>query len=398
MGTESDKKARLPDNEVLAGSNGVRILVLSARFGGGHKTAAEALTGWWEQSGAGCSVRIVDYYDRFVSPMITHAASVGYTQSVRLFPLGYQLFYEVTSHLTPDSSGQQWLNRLGRVELEQYLRRNPADVIVAVHPTPSGALSDLRRSGRLKAPVVTVITDFVVHSQWIHPGTDLYLVGSEGVREGLIGRGVPPERIRVTGIPIQINTRLLDQREVLREKWGLRPDLPTVLVMTGAQGLLRRPWALFHTIASRPVQGFFLCGKDRALLARLKLMGDRYPDFRIMRFVRVVPELMCVSDVLISKAGGLTTSEALAMELPMVLFHPIPGQEFANRDYLVQAGAALSADSLPALGSALDELCAAPERLGAMRAAIRQVRRPRAAEDGGMEVLRLVRERWRWNA
>jgi processive 1,2-diacylglycerol beta-glucosyltransferase len=231
-----------------------------------------------------------------------------------------------------------------------------------------------------------------VHSQWIHMATDLYLVGSEPVREGMIRRGIPPERVRTTGIPVRVNTRLLEQREALKEKWGLKPDIPTVLVMTGAQGMMRRPTSLFHTIASRPVQGFFLCGKDRSLISRLKLWEERYPDFRIMPFVRIVPELMCVSDVLITKAGGLTTSEALAMELPMIIFHPIPGQEYANRDYLVEAGAALSANTMRELGGALDLVCKEPVRLERMREATRGIRRPAAAEAAVGEMLRLLNE------
>jgi processive 1,2-diacylglycerol beta-glucosyltransferase len=369
-----------------------RILVLSAKFGGGHKSAAEAIRAWWDQNVPGSEITVLDHFDQFVSPVVTQAASIGYTQSVRLWPRGYRFFYEATRRLNPDSAAQQWLNGLGKRELCDYLRDHPADLVVAVHPTPSGALSDLRREGLLKAPAVTVITDYTVHSQWIHPSTNLYLVGSECVRDGLIQRGVPEEKIRVTGIPVRVNTSLLAQREALREKWGLKPDVPSVLVMTGAQGMMRRPWRLFHTIASRPVQGFFVCGKDKALATRLKLREDRYPDFRILSFVRIIPELMCVSDVLISKAGGLTTSEALAMELPMILFHPIPGQEYANRDYLVRAGAAMAADSTRDLGVALDTLCRSPERLQEMREATRQVRRPEAARDAGQEMLRLLGE------
>lgn len=371
-------------------------LILSAKFGGGHKTTAEALCAAWECAIPGGRVQVLDHYEEFVSPVVTQAASIGYTQSVRLLPQGYSLFYEATRNLPHDSRAQRWLNSIGRRDLEAYLREHSADVIIGVHPTPCGALSCLRGRGVLKSPVVTVVTDYVVHAQWIHPHTDLYLVGSEQVREGFIARGVPPEKIRVTGIPIRANTALLQQREALKLKWGLKPGLPTVMVMTGAQGMMRRPWPLFRTIASRPVQGFFLCGKDRALQNRLRLWANRYPEFRILPFVRIVPELMCVSDVLITKAGGLTTSEALAMELPMVIFHPIPGQEYANRDYLVGAGAALAADNNRELGAALDTLCAHPERLERMRDAIRRIRRPDAAGEAVREIVTLIREPWRW--
>jgi len=375
---------------LFARGRGRRVLVLSARFGGGHRSTAEAIRHWWERHVPDSDLRVLDHYDEFVNPVITETASVGYTQSVRLFPPAYHLFYEATRQLQPSSPAQQWLNSIGKRGLAAYLERERPDLIVAVHPTPAGALAEMRLDGSLDVPVVTVVTDYVVHAQWIHPGTDLYLVGSEGVRSGLARRGVPEEAIRVTGIPVQANTALLEQRDALREKWNLKPGLLTLLVMTGAQGMMRRPWRLFRTIASRPVQGFFLCGKDRALLSRLKLREERYPDFRIMPFVRIVPELMCVSDLLISKAGGLTVSEALAMELPMIIFHPIPGQEFANRDYLLQAGAAMAADTMGDLGAALDELCRRPERLEAMRAATRTIRRPDAARDAGLEMLRLL--------
>ena len=369
---------------------GSRVLVLSARFGGGHRSAAEAILHSWRDRHPDGEIRILEYFEEFVSPVTTRAASIGYTQSVRLFPLGYRLFYEATAGLKPTSPAQQWLNNLGRERLSEFLRSYPADVIVAVHPTPAGALSELKRLGVLRARTVTVVTDFVVHSQWIHPRTDLYLVGSDCVKDGLVRRGVPEGTIRVTGIPIRVNQELLSQREALREKWGTRPGLPTVLVMTGAQGLMRRPQRLFHTIASRPVQGFFVCGRDRALYQRLRGFGQRYPNFRVMPFVRIVPELMCVADVLISKAGGLTTSEALAMELPLIIFHPIPGQEYANRDYLLREGAALAADTLRELGAALDLVCADPGQLARMRQAIHRIRRPNAAQDSCREIERLL--------
>jgi len=397
MSVAPPPEGRLTEPEVRELGRGVRAVILSAKFGGGHKSTADALRYWWDNSLPEGHIEVLDYFDEFVSPVLTNAAHIGYTQSVRLFPLGYRMFYQVTRDLKPQSPAQQWLNSIGRRELATYLQGHSADIYIAVHPTPAGALSCLRLSGELKTPVVTVITDYAVHSQWIHPGTDLYLVGSDDVRDGLVERGVPAEKIRVTGIPIRVNSNLLRQREALREKWGLKPGIPSVLVMTGAQGMMRRPWRLFHTIASRPVQGFFLCGKDRALMQRLKLWANRYPAFRIMPFVRIVPELMCVSDVLISKAGGLTTSEALAMELPMIIFHPIPGQEYSNRDYLVQAGAALSADSTRELGQALDLLCRSPQKLQEMRAAIGRIRRPDAAEHAGIEMLRLLHERCRWD-
>lgn len=367
------------------------ILILSAAFGGGHESAARALRAWWEREIDPHGVRILDHYAEFVSPVTTRAASIGYTQSVRLFPPGYSAFYEITRALPADSGPQKWLNSLGKRELCAYLHSRAPAAAVAVHPTPAGALSELRLEGKINIPAVTIVTDYVVHNQWIHFGTDLYVVGSEEVKRGLIAHGIPPERIQASGIPVHVDTGLLAQREALREKWRLEPDLPALLVMTGAQGMMRRPFQLFNAVAAHPVQGFFLCGRDTSLLNRLNLFARHYPRFRVLPFLRVVPELMCVSDLLISKAGGLTVSEALAMELPMLVFRPIPGQEYANRDFLVSHGAALTARRTSELSRRIAQICADPSILRTMREATRRIARPHSAADAGRAILQLVR-------
>ena len=367
---------------------GPRLCLLSANYGGGHRTTALALSNAWQRRSAGAQLDVIDYFSAFVSPRTAWIADVGYRQSVRLFPVAYRLFYAATQRIGPDSWAQRWLNGLGHEELAAYLQAERPDMVVAVHPTPAGAVADLRRTGRISCPVVTVITDYVVHSQWIHPGTDLYLVGCDEVRAGLIDRGIAPDRVHVSGIPMAADDALLANREELRQEWDLDPDLLTVMVMTGAQGLMRRPWRLYQALAQLPIQGFFLCGDDESLYRRLRVHGR--PRLRPMPFTPRVAELMAASDVLVSKSGGLTTAEALTMELPMIVYHPIPGQEAANRDYLVSAGAALNAPHTRGLIRLVREMSENRRPLDQMRVAARRLKKPLAADDAAEQMLRVL--------
>jgi processive 1,2-diacylglycerol beta-glucosyltransferase len=206
--------------------------------------------------------------------------------------------------------------------------------------------------GLLDAPLVTVITDNTAHSQWVHPETDCYFVGSEQVRQGLIYQGVPDHKIIVTGIPIDLKFALTPSREDLYVKFGLNPQIPVILIMAGAVGMLRGIPALCQVLDEfpLPLQVMVITGKDKGLYQHLGEQTSKLGKlFKVYQFVDNVDEFMAVSNLLITKAGGLTISEALAMGLPMLIYRPIPGQEMENTRYLLGAGAALPAYDLKEL-------------------------------------------------
>ncbi|MBI3912397.1 MAG: glycosyltransferase [Armatimonadetes bacterium] len=373
-----------------AGQRACSTLILSCNYGGGHRSAAQALSQWWAHGRSHWQVTVFDYFSRFVHPLYARATEFSYVQSVRLFPPVYGFFYELTANIPADSRTQQFINHLGKQSLLRYLRQHPADLVACVHPTPAGALSDLKRDGLIDCQVATVVTDLVIHSQWIHPYVDLYLVGSDCVREGLIRRGIRPERIRVTGIPIVPRFTEGVNRQAARRQLRVRPELPGVLVMVGAAGMIRKAIDIYYAIEDLPVELFFVCGQDQHLRSRLRALTHGRPRFHVLGFVDNVPELMAACDFMVSKAGGLTISEALAMELPMLIYRPIPGQEHANRDYLVHVGAAVSARNQRELRQRLIALCSNPGLLKRMRAAAHAVRRPYATEDAARAMAALV--------
>lgn len=360
----------------------MRVAILSCNYGGGHRRVAEAIAAEWEARTGG-RADIVDYFAQFVHPLFDAVTKFSYIQSVRRAPGMYGLFYRLTGEIRPDSPVQRAINRMGMERLARYLAREHPDVVCCVHCTPAGTMSDLKIAGRTSVPCLTVITDYVTHSQWIHPRVDRYCVPSDEVRDGLVGRGVPPERIVVSGLPVEAKFLGPLDRPALLTRLGLTSGAPVVLVMAGAYAMLGGVLDVVRVLVDfpRPVQGLVVCGHDRRLEDQVRARVERSPHpFRVFGYVDNVEELMTASDLLITKAGGVTVSEALVMGLPMLIYRPIPGQEEGNTRFLLAHGAALAPTTPRALRETLEGLLARPEQLDAMRRAARAIARPHATE------------------
>ncbi|MDR5708759.1 MAG: glycosyltransferase [Armatimonadota bacterium] len=369
-----------------------RILVLSATYGGGHQRVAEALRSAWAELLPAIQVEIVDFFEAFVNPALNRMVRSLYVTSVRHAPAVWGAFYYATGNIRPDSPTQRLINRLGRQRLVAYLRNVRPALLVHVHPTPAGVVSDLKAEGEVHQPSAVVLTDYAIHSQWIHPHVDRYCVPSEAVRAGLVDRGVPADRIFITGIPIAREFTLpLDRREVA-PRLGLDPDRTTVLVMAGAYAMLGGILEIHRVILSLPhrVQAVFICGRDAGLVERLRRRSRRRPEVRVEGYVANVAEWMTCADLLVTKAGGATVSEALAKALPMVIYRPIPGQEEWNTRMLVEAGAARIARNPEELARLLHGLLRDPGELDRMQQAARKAARPNAAREAAQRILELL--------
>jgi len=334
---------------------------------------------------------LLDYMD-LVNPALNRTIQSLYLASIKHFPGGYGWFYRATSTIAPDSPFQSLLNSLGREQMARLVSATSPRAIISTFPTQAGVLSDMRRLGQCTVPAVTVITDNTVHSQWVHPHTDLYCVSSPEVAQALTARGVARNRIAVTGIPVrQAFTHRIEGLEVRRRlRWD--PQLPIVLIMSGAFGALggvgEACRALTHM--GRPVQLVVVCGRDRQLASRLQRQTQHFPyPVHVYGYVEAIAEFMAASDLLVTKAGGVTTAEALALGVPVVIFRAIPGQEEANANYLCDHGAAMSARTTDELRGLCDVLLAEEARRAAMRRSGRRLGRPDAAADVARLALQL---------
>ena len=354
------------------------LTILSCNYGGGHRRVGEAIAAEWEARTGG-RADLVDYFARFVHPVFDAVTKFSYIQSVRRAPGMYGMFYKATGEIRPDSLVQRAINRMGMERLDRYLKAEEPDVVCCVHCTPAGTMSDLKIAGRTQIPCLTVITDYVTHSQWIHPRVDEYSVPAAEVRDGLVSRGVPADRIAVTGLPIERKfLRTLD-REALARQFGLAPGRPVVLVMAGAYAMLGGVGDVARVLARfpRPLTALIVCGHDHRLQdqVRARMTGSPHP-FQVFGYINNVEELMAASDLLITKAGGVTVSEALVLGLPMLIYRPIPGQEEGNTRYLLEHGAALAPKTPTMLHEMLEGLFADPARLAAMKRAASGLARP----------------------
>jgi processive 1,2-diacylglycerol beta-glucosyltransferase len=321
------------------------VLILSASYGGGHNQVAKALTAALELQMPEIEVATVDYCN-LIEPFVNRLTHFSYNQSIRYFPVGYGLYYQATGKIAPDSFWQRRLNRLGYTELLKLVNRLNPQVIVSVFPLPAGVLSQMKECGDLNIPIITVITDMSVHSQWVHPHTDLYVVGSSEVANGLMERGIPRDRIAVTGIPIMPAFSHTFDKAKVRMEFGVPADRKLAVFMGGSHGIFGK--TNFHRIFDElgdKVQGLIITGRNQDLFEKLQAASFKYSNLKILPYVENMADLMDITDLLVTKSGGITISEALVKGLPMVIYKPVPGQEELNANYLWRHRAAIIAKS-----------------------------------------------------
>ncbi|AHF06083.1 MGDG synthase family glycosyltransferase [Desulfitobacterium metallireducens] len=375
----------------------LRVLVISAKFGAGHVRAAEAVIDVIREKNPHAEIYHEDF-GAYLNKVFNSVLKTAYIDMIKYTPKLWGKFYYKTSEIPPDSLFQRFLNGLGRRELLTYIHTLQPDLIVCTYPTISGVLAQLRKNQLLNIPLATVVTDYAIHNQWVHQGIDLYLVGSQEVYEGLVKRGIDPNCIKITGIPVSLKFESELNRKELVDKFGLNPKHPTILVMGGAYGVLNGASRICKMIAGSeiPVQLIIVCGKDKRLYNTIeRAVRESKNKVLLFGFVRNVEELMTVSDVVITKAGGLTVSEALTKQLPLVIYKPIPGQEEENANFLKRIGAGKIATHEEELGQIMGALIENLDERETMRQAASCAIPGRAAEKAADYMLELIDD---WNS
>ena len=274
------------------------------------------------------------------------------------------------------------------------LRASPPDLIITTHFFPTDVVSACKRAGWLHAPLVVVVTDFYPHRFWVSTEAEAYVCGTQESAGLLRQRRIRPERLHVLGIPIGSRFHAVLDRGALQVQFGLDPHRRTVLVTSG--GSTVGPFepvveALLGLDAHAPeqLQLLVVCGDTAAAVRRLQARAHTASmPMHVFGFVDNMPELMAVSDVVVTKAGGLTVSEALGRGLPLILYHVIPGQELLNARYVTERGAAIIARRPNEAARAVRQLLEDPARADAMRKVAAGLSRCDAAETIVSDVVR----------
>ena len=376
-----------------------KVLIMSASTGGGHNRAARAIKEELESrtiDNMSIECEIVDSL-KLVNNTMDKVISRGYEKSALYTPKAYGSVYRF-SETTIASKNEFKTNPLTSLMARKFkhlLNESTPDLIIGTHPFPMIALSTLKKNNNIHSlsrsesfykstkvdipPMISVLTDYTTHSTWIQNQIDYYIVGHEYVKELLVYEGVDSEKVKAFGIPVEKSFLSHRDRETVLTELGLSPEKLTVLLMGGSFGAGNIKETLEDLIAiDRDFQILVITGRNEHLKDKLSKMLDstiHNKNICLLGYTNKMNDILASIDVLISKPGGLTTTEALLNDVPMIVPYFIPGQEEENLDFLTNCGAALRTTKKYSLPVLLKVLIDDPSRLDNLRKNIKSIRK-----------------------
>ncbi|MCE5285079.1 MAG: UDP-N-acetylglucosamine--LPS N-acetylglucosamine transferase [Pelosinus sp.] len=317
------------------------VLIISASIGSGHNRAANAVADELKQRYPAAQINVVDFMAGQNS-YINRLVKETYLKLLDISPNIYDLLYRWTQGAQRGSKAKSLIGRIMKRSMAKLVNRYQPDLLITTHPFPCGAAAHLKAEGRTNTPLMAVITDFSVHRMWIYKEVDCYFVAAPEFKEQLAEQGIEREKIHVTGIPISPEFAAKVDGNLMIDKLGLDKNKPIILIMGGGLGLGGVKQALISLEeVTLPLQLIVITGRNSVLRHELKAAADSSGHLtQVLGFTKRISELMAIADILITKPGALTISEALAMKLPMLLYESIPGQEKDNAAWLESNGAA----------------------------------------------------------
>lgn len=371
------------------------FVILSVSAGSGHMRAAAAIRSALLEEDPGCEVTILDTF-KYTSPLLEKLILGAYMEILKHTPAIYGYLYSRSEKGQPLSGYaktefNKLLSKFSAARLTEFISLHKPGAVICTHPFPLGVMSAILPRGELRCFTVGSITDFIIHPYWVFPEVDLYLVGADHLARDLTGFGIPAERVHATGIPIDpVFTSPVDREGVLAG-CGLDPGQPTILVMGGGLGLgpLAESVKALGSL-DEICQVIVVTGNNVQLRERIENMAPDLPNrLCVLGFVDNVHKLMAASDIMVSKAGGLSSAEALAAGLPLFILDPLPGQEERNSQFLTSVGAAMEVAGVGDLVEKILLCLRHPARLKEMSLAASRIGRPDAARNAA----RLIKER-----
>jgi processive 1,2-diacylglycerol beta-glucosyltransferase len=368
---------------------GKRVLILSASVGSGHVKAALALE---RAMRARTDVEEVLCDDSLDHTNLLHRQfySTLYSKLSTIMPEFLGWWYERSDDPWVADKSRLAIDLPQALPLINLVKDFRPDIILCTHFMPAGVISWLIGNGKLDAQLGVVVTDFHFHAFWITRAFNWYFVAQEEDKIHMEALGLPSDRIEVSGIPVEPEfAKPVDAAAVLL-RHGLKPGRPTLLIAGGALGMSPASAVVRQILQlDRDFQAIIVCGRNEEMQAEISaLVKGRPDDFRVFGYTTEISDFMAVASILLSKPGGMTTAEALARGLPMVILDPIGGQEERNSDVLLECGAALKCTELTLITHKLRLLLDDPEKLQRMSNNARKLGRPNAAAD----IARIVME------
>ncbi len=377
----------------------MKILIFYASYGGGHLNAAKSINDYIINNYPNNDVELIDCM-KYVNKTIEKLTTAAYREMAKKAPWAWGKIYS-DSQKGPLAHLSSRSNKIMAIKLLRLLREKQPDIIISTHPFGSQMCSYLKRKNKITAKIATIMTDFSPHDQWLvgHESTDYFFVANDKMKNYLISKGITENKISVTGIPISNRfLKTYNKKEIL-DAYNLSEDKFTVLFFGGGEfGLGKTKTAeIFESFVQESlknkIQIIAIAGKNPKMKASFEEIVAKYSvnttttnttdmtnNVKILEFTNQVPELMSISDLVVTKPGGLTTSESLASHLPMLIINPIPGQEEENAEFLEDKGIAIWLRKNDDSKIIIENLLADNKKLNLMKENTKLLARPHSTE------------------
>ncbi len=319
----------------------------------------------------------------YTNPLAEKITNSIYMGIIKVAPKIWDYLYDNPKIVKRIEKAKKNIHKANSPKLKKLFDKFNPDLVICTQAFPCGMVAAYKLTYGSSLPLIAVLTDYVPHSYWIYDNVDYYITPSEDVSRRLVNKGVSAAKVKSLGIPFDPNfSEPLDKEKIMR-KFKLNPGIPTVLIMGGGQGL--GPIKTIVRVmekAKGDIQEIVVTGTNEKLYKALKRRIKRYKK-RIMLFgyAQHINELMHAADIVVSKPGGVTTSEVLAKGKPMIIIKPLPGQEANNTKYLIEKGAAIKLDDPKKINLIIDELINNPHKLNRLSEVARSISKPNSSLD-----------------
>lgn len=368
----------------------MKVLIFYASYGGGHLNAAKSIENCIKTNYKDINVEMIDCM-KYVNKTIEKVTTAAYREMAKKAPWAWGRIYSDAqkgplAHITTRS------NKIMAIKLLKLLREKKPDLIISTHPFGSQMCSYLKRKNKINSKIATIMTDFAPHDQWLvgYEYTDYFFVAHNKMKDYLISKGISESKVFDTGIPISENFQKQYNKKEIFDKYNLDESKFTILFFGGGEfGLGKtRTVQIFNNFVQETknnnIQIIAISGKNPKMKSAFEEVvdsNDANSTVKIIEFSNEVPKLMAIANLVVTKPGGLTTSESLASHLPMVVINPIPGQEEENAEFLESKNIAVWIKKSDGSKEIIESLLNNKEKISIMKENTKILARPNSTRD-----------------
>jgi processive 1,2-diacylglycerol beta-glucosyltransferase len=364
------------------------VLYLSISMGAGHLKAAEALKEYVDQMYPNSRSLVIDTF-KYINPLVHKVFVDGYLNIIKRIPCAYGAVYRMSEQLDNINKLSHALSKMFSYKLIKLVEDFKPSIIVCTHPFPLQIVACLKKEKKISIPAIGILTDYTNHPFWFQENIEAYIVAHENIKQDMINTGTPESRIYSYGIPV--SKAFLERRtkKDLLQKYGLENKL-TVLIMGGSLGFgdIKNIFLAFLD-TKKDAQIIVVTGKNTKLKQQLQAYNKNHnKKVILLGYTNEIPNLMDVSDLIITKPGGMTITEALIKELPIFIISPIPGQEERNSHFLTINGIAERIQKDTDVSNFVNKLIDNPYKLATMKKMSQKASTP----NSGYKIVSLMEE------